>query len=66
MTQYAFETLGLNRVDILCDLANTRSAKVPQRICYHFEGVRRDWYWHGDHPIDCEVYYMLALDIPIM
>lgn len=62
LTTYALTSLGLNRVDTLVDVNNEASAAVVKRLGYTFEGVRRQWFRHGDRFVDIGVYYMLAED----
>jgi RimJ/RimL family protein N-acetyltransferase len=40
---YAFETLGVARVDLKTDARNTRSRRAIERLGTHFEGVLRSW-----------------------
>jgi N-acetyltransferase len=40
---YAFETLGVARVDLKTDARNTRSRRAIERLGAHFEGVLRRW-----------------------
>jgi RimJ/RimL family protein N-acetyltransferase len=42
ITGFAFETLGAQRVGLLCDDRNERSRRVAERLRFHFEGVRRN------------------------
>lgn len=60
LTTYAFETLGLNRVEILTDVVNVRSAAVPKRLGYAYEGIRKQWFRLDGQWKDVDVYYMLA------
>jgi ribosomal-protein-serine acetyltransferase len=62
LTDYVIGTLGLNRIEILMDVANERSAAVPQRLGYSYEGVRREYLKFDDSYHDAHVYYMLAQD----
>ena len=41
ITQFAFQTLGANRVEIRCDAKNERSAAVPRRLNFAHEGTLR-------------------------
>jgi RimJ/RimL family protein N-acetyltransferase len=40
---YAFETLGVARVDLKTDARNARSRRALERLGAHFEGVLRSW-----------------------
>jgi RimJ/RimL family protein N-acetyltransferase len=40
---YAFETLGVARVDLKTDARNKRSRRAIERLGAHFEGVLRSW-----------------------
>ncbi|MEM6451150.1 MAG: GNAT family protein [Cyanobacteria bacterium P01_D01_bin.105] len=59
---YAFTTLELNRIEILCATQNTRSQAVPQRLGFAYEGtLRQSLCLYGDF-IDHELYAMLKQD----
>lgn len=60
LTTYAFDTLCLNRVEILTDVVNLRSAAVPKRLGYAYEGIRKQWFRMDGQWVDVDVYYMLA------
>ena len=40
--EYAFEQMGVNRIEIKCGVGNKRSIHVPKRLGFAFEGVERD------------------------
>lgn len=42
LTDYAFEALKANRVEIRCDEQNVRSAAIPRRLGYVEEGLLRN------------------------
>ena len=42
LCRFAFETLSANRVEILCDAKNTRSAAVPKRLGFVQEALLRN------------------------
>ena len=62
MTDHAFKTLGLNRVEIRCMSENARSRRVPERLGFTREGVLRQVRWRRDHFDDHVVYGMLAAE----
>jgi len=59
LTNYAFEQLGMNRIQIRCGVGNTKSSAIPKRLGYHFESIEREGEFHLDHYIDLEVYSIL-------
>ncbi len=42
ITAFAFETLGVARVEIRCDALNERSAAVAQRLAFPLEGILKN------------------------
>lgn len=38
---FAFNELGMNRIQIKCAVGNTPSIKIPQRLGFTFEGIER-------------------------
>lgn len=62
MLDYAFDTIGLNRIGLIANVANTRSRAVAARLGFSFEGIKRDgWVDHGEY-VDVAVHSMLARD----
>jgi ribosomal-protein-serine acetyltransferase len=57
---YAFEELGLNKVEIRCATKNIRSCAIPKRLGFTQEGILRDAEWLYDYFVDLVVYGMLA------
>ena len=39
---YAFTTLGFNRIVIKCALGNVKSQSIPKRLNFKFEGIERE------------------------
>ncbi|MEO1387613.1 MAG: GNAT family protein [Cyanobacteria bacterium J06634_6] len=56
---YAFNSLKLNRLTILCASQNRRSQAIPQRLGFTHEGTLREAQWLCDHFVDHEVYSLL-------
>lgn len=56
---FAFENLGLNRVEIRAATDNRRSRAVPERLGFVQEGVLREAAWLNDHFIDLVIYAKL-------
>ena len=62
VTDYAFDELGLNRVEIQVGKGNAKSRAIPERLGFQQEGVLRDYERVGDRYLDIVVYALLARD----
>lgn len=62
LTEYAFDELGMNRVEIRCATGNMASRAVPERLGFTQEGILRQNFWKYDHWLDSVVYSMLAAE----
>jgi len=62
LTDYAFRTFELNRVEIRAAYENTKSRAIPERLGFLEEGLIRQSEWLYDHYVDHVVYGMLASD----
>ncbi len=60
LVNYAFQDLGLNRVEIRCAVQNTKSRAIPERLGFQQEGILRQVAWNCDHFEDHVIYGMLA------
>jgi len=60
LVTYAFDELGLNKVEIRCATENFRSCAIPKRLGFTQEGILRDAGWQNDHFEDLVVYGMLT------
>ena len=60
LIDYAFNGLGLNRVEIRCATGNKKSQAIPERLGFKQEGTVRQAEWLYDHFVDHAVYGMLA------
>lgn len=60
MIDYAFYTLGLNRIEIRAATHNKKSRAIPERLRFQKEGVIRQGEWLRDHYEDLIVYGLLA------
>lgn len=59
LMKYGFETMNLNRIEILCAVENTKSRAIPERLGFKNEGVARENEWLYDHFIDAVAYSLL-------
>lgn len=57
---YGFKELGLHRIRIQCSVNNKRSAAIPERLGFTFEGIAREDEFLYDHFEDSRVYSILA------
>jgi ribosomal-protein-serine acetyltransferase len=62
LTDYSFNELHLNRVEIHCAVGNVRSRAIPERLGFTQEGTLRQAGWLYDHYVDLVVYGMLAAE----
>jgi|GEM_PF-171469 len=63
MVRYAFETLGMNRIDITADVTNVRSLAVPERLGFTQEAVLKQWLRFPDgRLVDMANYRLLCED----
>lgn len=60
MVNYAFNEVGMNRIEIRCATGNVRSCAIPERLGFNFEGIQRQAEWLYDHFADLKVYSLLA------
>lgn len=56
---YAYESLGMNRIEIRCATGNKRSQAIPERLGFKHEGTLRQAEWLYHRFVDHEVYSML-------
>ncbi|MDR1696976.1 MAG: GNAT family N-acetyltransferase [Rickettsiales bacterium] len=59
LERLAFETIGLNRVDIRMDVENIPSENVAKRLDYKFEGILREAFMLRGKSRDIRVYSKL-------
>jgi ribosomal-protein-serine acetyltransferase len=59
---YAFEELGMNRIEIQCSAENLPSAAIPERLGFTKEGVLRQAHIRGGKLHDFNIYGLLAED----
>lgn len=62
LIDYAFDDLGMNRVEIRCSTENARSAAIPMRLGFRKEGTFRQAELIHDRLHDFHIYALLAED----
>jgi len=60
LTNYAFQELKMNRIEIRCATENTRSCAVPERLNFKLDGVLRQSEWRHTRFFDMAIYSLLA------
>ena len=62
LVDYLFGEFDLNRVQINCNVENTKSRAIPERLGFTLEGIRRQAEYHQGRFGDWAVYAMLKED----
>ncbi|UOY01170.1 GNAT family N-acetyltransferase [Blastococcus sp. PRF04-17] len=62
LTAWALDDLGLRRIELVADPANTGSCRVAESAGYRAEGVLRQRSVHRGRPVDDVMYAQLAED----
>jgi ribosomal-protein-serine acetyltransferase len=62
LINYAFEDLGLNRIQINCNVENAKSRAIPEKLGFRLEGILRQVEWLNNDFRDWAIYAMLAED----
>ncbi len=63
LCDFAFNKLGINRIQIKCAAGNTPSINIPKKLGFKFEGIERQGEWLSDgFYTDLEVYSKLKSD----
>ncbi len=62
LIDYLFDDLELNRIQINCNIENTKSRAIPERLDFTLEGIHRQVEFHNNHFGDWAVYAMLKQD----
>lgn len=64
LTDYAFNEMGLNKVEIDPAAENAKSRAIPERLGFRQEGTVRQVEWLYGHFVDHVIYGMLADEWP--
>lgn len=59
---FAFNATTIFRLQALCMVANTASARVMEKIGMHYEGILRGFTLHKGQPSDMKMYALLRTD----
>jgi ribosomal-protein-serine acetyltransferase len=63
LINYAFDDLGMNRIEIRCATVNVRSRAVPERLGFTLEGVLRQQVWRHTQFYDMAIYGLLKEEL---
>lgn len=66
LISFAFQNLRLNRIQINCNVENTKSRAVPERLGFKLEGVHRQVERLNDEFRDWAIYALLAADWKVL
>jgi ribosomal-protein-serine acetyltransferase len=62
LIDYLFEVRDLNRIQINCNVNNTRSRAVPERLGFTLEGIQREVEYNDGKFGDWAIYALLRRD----
>lgn len=65
MVENAFDNLDLNRVEIRCAVANTKSRAIPERLGFTLEGIQRQAIYLYDQFLDVALYSRVKSEGPV-
>lgn len=63
LLRFAFQKLNMNRVQVKVATGNSKSAAIPKKLGFKFEGVEREGEKHQHKYFDLEVYSFLKSDL---
>lgn len=62
LLKYSFQKMRINRMQIKVAVGNEKSAAIPKRLGFRFEGIEREGEFHENRYLNLEVYSMLKSD----
>ncbi len=62
LISYAYRKLKMNRIQIKVAVGNTKSAAIPQKLEFQFEGIERSGELHKNKFLDLQIYSLLRSD----
>ena len=65
VSRYAFETLGLTRIEIACVTENRASRRVAEKVGARFEALCRNRLVVRGKPVEAALYSLIPGDVPI-
>jgi ribosomal-protein-serine acetyltransferase len=62
MVEFGFRNMHMNRIQIKVAVGNVKSAAIPRRLGFYFEGTERGGEFHTDRYYDLEVFSLLKTE----
>ena len=62
LIHYAFNKLNMNRIQIKVAKGNKKSAAIPARLCFSYEGTERQGEWYQNRYYDLNDFSLLKSD----
>jgi ribosomal-protein-serine acetyltransferase len=62
LIRFIYDELEMNRIQIRCGAGNQKSAEIPKKLGFLFEGIERQGERHHARYIDLEVYSLLKVE----
>ena len=63
LIRFAFQKLNMNRIQVKVALGNSKSAAIPQKLGFQYEGVEREGERHQNKYFDLEIFSLLKSDL---
>jgi ribosomal-protein-alanine N-acetyltransferase len=63
--RFGFEQMRLNRIQAICEVANTASARVMEKAGMQYEGTLREYIQYEGKPLDMKMYSILRNKLPV-
>jgi len=63
LIRFAFQKLKLNRLQIKVAVGNSKSAAIPKKLGFSFEGIERAGERHSQEYLNLEIYSLLKTDL---
>ena len=59
-----YRTTALHRLLAVVEEPNLPSARLLERVGFHYDGTARECEWKGDRPVSLRHYALLRSDLP--
>jgi ribosomal-protein-serine acetyltransferase len=62
MVEFAFRNMHINRIQVKVAVGNVKSAAIPRKLGFYYEGTERSGEFHTDRYYDLEVFSLLKAE----